>query len=108
MECLVVNKSSSCHGVLGRPALINLGTKTHTKFLCMKFFTDCRITTVIENQSESRPCYTNAIRKFIDREVNTIDVEMKEAPSDRERLNGRPKEEDDQMTKQEDPEDLDP
>ncbi|KAL2486028.1 Uncharacterized protein Adt_30784 [Abeliophyllum distichum] len=82
IEYLVVDKSSSYQCVLGRPAFINLGTVTHTKFLCMKFSTDRRIATVRENQSESRACYTNAMKKFMDREVNVVDVEMKETPSD--------------------------
>ncbi|KAL2542257.1 Uncharacterized protein Adt_03235 [Abeliophyllum distichum] len=49
---------------------------------------------VIENQSESRTCYTNAMKKFVDQKVNTIDVEMKEVSSDLERLDGGPEEED--------------
>ncbi|KAL2486020.1 Uncharacterized protein Adt_30776 [Abeliophyllum distichum] len=82
MEYLVVDKSSSYQCVLGRPAFINLGTVTHTKFLCMEFSTDRRIATVRENQFESRSCYTNAMKKFMDREVNVVDVEMNETPSE--------------------------
>ncbi|KAL2505106.1 Uncharacterized protein Adt_20727 [Abeliophyllum distichum] len=99
MEYLVVDKSSSYHGVLGRPVLIDLGAMIHTKFLCMKISTDWKIAMVRSNQSKSRTCYTNAMWKFVDREVNAIDVEMKEAPLDLERLDDRLKVKDEQMKK---------
>ncbi|KAL2494269.1 uncharacterized protein Fot_38026 [Forsythia ovata] len=66
IEYLIVDKISSYHGVFGRPVLIELGTTTHTKFLCMMFSTNHRIATVRENKSESRASYTNAMKKFVD------------------------------------------
>ncbi|KAL2497992.1 Uncharacterized protein Adt_23542 [Abeliophyllum distichum] len=108
MEYLIVDKSSSYHGVLRRPALINLETITLTKFLCMNFSTDRGIATIRRNQSKSRACYTNAMRKFVDQEVHIIDVEMRKAYTDLERIDVGPKEEDEQMIEHEDPEDLDP
>ncbi|KAL2526396.1 Uncharacterized protein Adt_11450 [Abeliophyllum distichum] len=91
MEYLVVKKSSSYHGVLGRWAHIDLETMTHTKFLCMKFSTDHGIATVRENQSEFMAC-----------KVNVIDVEMKDGPLDPKRMDDEPKEEDKQSMEQED------
>ncbi|KAL2498307.1 Uncharacterized protein Adt_23857 [Abeliophyllum distichum] len=81
---------------------------TYTKFLCMKFFTDRGIVTVRRNQYEFRACYTNAMRNFVDREVHVIDVEMRDAPIDPERMVVGPKEEDEHMIELEDPEDLNP
>ncbi|KAL2542979.1 Uncharacterized protein Adt_03957 [Abeliophyllum distichum] len=108
MEYLVVDISSSYHGVLEMPALIDLEAVTHMKFLCMKFSTEHGIATVKENQSETQACYTNAMRKFIDLGVNVINVEMKEALSGPKRLDEGNTEEDEQMVEQENPEDLDP
>ncbi|KAL2466008.1 Uncharacterized protein Adt_41859 [Abeliophyllum distichum] len=102
MEYLVVNRSSSYHGVLGRSALIDLEEMTHTKFLCMKFSTYREIATVRGNQSESRACYTNTMWKFVDQEFNVIDVEMKEVPSDLERLDNGPNKDDEHMMEQKD------
>ncbi|KAL2512948.1 Uncharacterized protein Adt_18548 [Abeliophyllum distichum] len=97
----------SYHGVLRRPTLIDLGAIAHTKFLYINFLKDRVITTLRRNQFESKACCTNAMRKFVDWKVNVIDVEMKEAPSDPKRLDDGPKEEDEQMKKHEDLEDLD-
>ncbi|KAL2466011.1 Uncharacterized protein Adt_41862 [Abeliophyllum distichum] len=102
MEYLVINKSSSYHGVLGRSALIDLEEMTHTKFLCMKFSTYCGISIVRGNQSESKEFYTNTMRKFVDQEVNVIDVEMKEDSSDLGRLDNGPNKDDEHMMEQKD------
>ncbi|KAL2497948.1 Uncharacterized protein Adt_23498 [Abeliophyllum distichum] len=107
MEFLVVKKSSSYHGVFRRSALMKLETVTYTKFLCIKFSIDRRITIVKENQSGSRACHTNAMRKFVDWEVHVINMEMKKAFSDLERMDDGPKEEDEQMIEKKDPKDLD-
>ncbi|KAL2492151.1 Uncharacterized protein Adt_27779 [Abeliophyllum distichum] len=80
----------------------------HTKFLCMKFSTDRRIATVKVSQSESRACYINAMRKFVDREVYLIDIKMGKALTDSERMDVEPKEEDEHMRELEDPNNLDP
>ncbi|KAL2494078.1 uncharacterized protein Fot_37835 [Forsythia ovata] len=86
MEYLIIDKSSLYHGDLGKPALIDLCNVTYTKFLCMKNSTDCRIAIVKENQSESRSCYTNAMRKFVDRGVHMIGIEMVKVESDLEKM----------------------
>ncbi|KAL2479440.1 Uncharacterized protein Adt_32406 [Abeliophyllum distichum] len=92
----------------GRLTLIDLGDVTHTKFLCMKFSTDRRVATVKENKYESRTCYTNAMKNFVNREVHVIDIEMGEVPADLKRIDVGPKEEDEHMRKLEDRDDLDP
>ncbi|KAL2512678.1 Uncharacterized protein Adt_18278 [Abeliophyllum distichum] len=81
LEYLLDDKISSFHDVIGRPVLIDLGAVTYTKFLYIKFSMDRGITAVKKNQSESRACYTNIMRKFMDKEVNVVDVEIKESPS---------------------------
>ncbi|KAL2465856.1 Uncharacterized protein Adt_41707 [Abeliophyllum distichum] len=77
LEYLIADKSFSYHGVLTRLALIDLA------------------------------CYTNAMRKFVDREIHVIDVEMRKALTDPERIDVGPKRKDEHMRELEDPKDLD-
>ncbi|KAL2493384.1 Uncharacterized protein Adt_29012 [Abeliophyllum distichum] len=107
MEYLIIDKSFSYHGVLGRSTLIDLGAVTYTKFLCMKFSTDCGVAIVKKNQFESRACYTNVMRKFVDREVHVIDSKMEEVSLDLERMDRRLDDGDEHMRYLEDPDDLD-
>ncbi|KAL2532469.1 Uncharacterized protein Adt_05820 [Abeliophyllum distichum] len=57
----------------------------------MNFSTESRIATVRRNQTQSRPCYTNALRKFMDQGVHVInDVKMDEITVDFEKIDEAP------------------
>lgn len=63
MEFLVVDSRSAYHGVLGKPALKDLGAVTLIHHLYMKFPTKQGIATVRKNQRGAHECYLNSIRK---------------------------------------------
>lgn len=80
----MVDHRSAYHGVLGRPALNELGAVTSIHHLCMKFPTDRGIATLRGDQMGSRKCYLNSLRKSEPRSTNMIylDEEMVDAPAE--------------------------
>lgn len=56
MEFLVVNSRSTYHGVLGRPALMDLGAVTLIHHLYMKFPTEQGIAIIREDQRAAHEC----------------------------------------------------
>ncbi|XP_022880877.1 uncharacterized protein LOC111398174 [Olea europaea var. sylvestris] len=84
MEFLIVDSRSAYHGVLGRPALKELGAVISIHHLCMKFSTENVVATVRGDQRGSRECYLSSIKKIEPQDVHVIiaDVVMADAPGD--------------------------
>ncbi|XP_022846306.1 uncharacterized protein LOC111369054 [Olea europaea var. sylvestris] len=81
---LIVDSRSAYHGVLGRPALKELGAVISIYQLCMKFPTENGVTTVRGDQKGSRECYLSSIKKVEPRDIHVIiaDIVMADVPGD--------------------------
>ncbi|XP_022856148.1 uncharacterized protein LOC111377303 [Olea europaea var. sylvestris] len=84
MKLLVVDNRSAYHGVLGRPALKELGAITSIHHLCKKFPMENGVATVRSDQRGSRECYLNSIRKAEPQDIHVIIVDkvMIDVPGD--------------------------
>ncbi|XP_022846413.1 uncharacterized protein LOC111369168 [Olea europaea var. sylvestris] len=84
MEFFIVDNQSTYHGVLGRPALKELGAVSSIHHLCMKFSTENGVATVRGDQRGSRECYLSSIKKVEPRDVHVIiaDIVMADVPGD--------------------------
>ncbi|XP_022871361.1 uncharacterized protein LOC111390535 [Olea europaea var. sylvestris] len=84
MEFLIVDSQSAYHGVLGRPALKELGAVISIQHLCIKFPTKNGVVMVRGDQRGSRECYLSSIKKVEPRDVHVIiaDILMVDVPGD--------------------------
>ncbi|KAL2541450.1 Uncharacterized protein Adt_02428 [Abeliophyllum distichum] len=68
MEFLIVDTRSAYHGVLGRPTLKDLHAVISIHNMAIKFPMPGGVAKVRRNQTETRACYMNALRKVAKRE----------------------------------------
>ena len=62
MEFVVVDLPSAYHALLGRPALVGLGSVSSVRHLAIKFPTPSGIETLMADQLAGRECYSISLR----------------------------------------------
>ena len=77
---LVVDYSSSCNAIIGRPTLNSWKAVTSTYHLLVKFPTECGVGQVQVDQLATRKCYLAILA--MDEQVQTMNIEEKRVMAD--------------------------